>query len=331
MIVAGQANRPRHSAMPRSSARVRAQAEPPGPVKLWRGEPIRLSSSQVTAHDEFAGAMPRHVGSIGAPRKASSNPDPAPSMPTDDSALPPCRSCRPDEPLPFDFTMAFQPIVDVARREVFAYEALVRGTAGEGAETILGQINHGNRYVFDQSCRVKAVELAARLGMPCFVSINFLPNAVYQAATCIRATLQAAQRFGFPTRQLIFEITENEQLVEKEHLKSIIREYKRQGFRTAIDDFGAGYSGLNLLAEFQPDIIKLDMAMVRAVDTDSVRQAIVAGILGVCRALGIEVIAEGVESEAEYRLLHGMGIRLFQGFLFARPAFEALPPVHWPD
>lgn len=247
----------------------------------------------------------------------------------DTPSLPPCNACRPGEDLPFDFTMAFQPIVDVRERKVFAYEALIRGLQGEGAETILPQVTVDNRYVFDQACRVKAVELASRLAMPCFVSINFLPNAVYQAATCIRATLEAARRSGFPTEQLIFEITENEQLVDKEHLKSIIREYKRQGFKTAIDDFGAGYSGLNLLAEFQPDIIKLDMALVRAIDTDPVRKAIVRGILGVCQALHIEVIAEGVETRAEFALLREFGIGLFQGFLFARPGFEQLPAVDW--
>ncbi|MBU6248300.1 MAG: EAL domain-containing protein [Xanthomonadaceae bacterium] len=244
-------------------------------------------------------------------------------------AVPPCNACRPGSELPFDFTMAFQPIVDVRERKVFAYEALIRGLKGEGAETILPLVTTNNRYVFDQSCRVKAVELASRLAMPCFVSINFLPNAVYQAATCIRATLEAARRFGFPTERLIFEITENEELVDKEHLKSIIREYKRQGFKTAIDDFGAGYSGLNLLAEFQPDIIKLDMALVRAIDADPVRQAIVRGILGVCQALHIEVIAEGVETRAEFDLLRAMGIGLFQGFLFAPPGFECLPEVGW--
>lgn len=227
--------------------------------------------------------------------------------------------------------MAFQPIVDMRTRSVFAYEALVRGTAGEPAGAILSQVNPDNRYVFDQTCRRTAVGLAARLQMPCFVSINFLPNAVYQAATCIRATLEAARQHGFPTSRLIFEITENEELVDKDHLKSIIREYRRQGFKTAIDDFGAGYAGLNLLAEFQPDIIKLDMALVRDIDTDPVRQAIVRGILGVCVALGIEVIAEGVETQAEFALLHGMGIGLFQGYLFARPAFEALPEVTWPE
>lgn len=242
----------------------------------------------------------------------------------------PCKSCQESKPLCFDFSMAFQPIVDTRDNSVFAYEALIRGLAGEGAAQMLAKVNEDNRYIFDQSCRVKAVELASRLRIPCFVSINFLPNAVYQAATCIRATLEAARRYNFPTNRLIFEITENEELVDKAHLKSIITEYKRQGFKTAIDDFGAGYSGLNLLAEFQPDIIKLDMAMVRDIDRDPVRQAIVQGILGVCKALNIDVIAEGIESLAELRLLQGIGVHLFQGYLFAKPAFEQLPAVTWP-
>lgn len=246
-----------------------------------------------------------------------------------DDHLPPCRSCEHGRELPFAITMAFQPIVDVRTRKVFAYEALVRGRDGQGAGAVLAQVDAQNRYVFDQTCRTTAVELAARLGIPCFVSINFLPNAVYQAATCIRATLQAARRHGFPTSRLIFEITENEQLVDKEHLKGIIREYRRQGFRTAIDDFGAGYAGLHLLAEFQPDIIKLDMALVRDVDADPVRQAIARGILGVCRALSIEVIAEGVKTVAELQALREMGVGLFQGYLIARPGFECLPEVAW--
>ncbi|CAN7483559.1 UNVERIFIED_ORG: EAL domain-containing protein (putative c-di-GMP-specific phosphodiesterase class I) [Pseudomonas mohnii] len=244
--------------------------------------------------------------------------------------VPPCSACRDGEELDFEFSMAFQPIVDLRDNSIFAYEALVRGDDGNGAAAILGKVNEQNRYAFDQACRVKAVELASRLQIPCFVSINFLPNAVYQAATCIRATLEAASRFGFPTERLIFEITENEELVDKEHLKSIIREYRRKGFKTAIDDFGAGYSGLNLLAEFQPDIIKLDMALVRSICTDPVRQAIVQGILGVCKALKIDVIAEGVETHAELQQLLTLGINLYQGYLFAKPEYETLPKVNWP-
>lgn len=242
----------------------------------------------------------------------------------------PCNLCRDEDPLGFEFTMAFQPIVDIRDRSVFAYECLVRGVGGSDASSILARVNDRNRYTFDQQCRVTAVEMASKLGVNCFLSINFLPNAVYQASTCIRATLAAARRCNFPTERLIFEITENE-LPDQAHLKNIVLEYRRQGFKTALDDFGAGYSGLSLLAEFQPDIIKLDMALVRGIDQDNVRQIIVRGLLDICRALHLEVIAEGVEQIGEFKTLQDLGVDLFQGYLFARPGFESLPAVHWPE
>jgi EAL domain-containing protein (putative c-di-GMP-specific phosphodiesterase class I) len=242
----------------------------------------------------------------------------------------PCVLCREDEPLGFAFTMAFQPIVDIRDRSVFAYESLLRGLDGSDAASILAKVTDRNRYTFDQTCRVTAVEMASKLGVPCYLSINFLPNAVYQASTCIRATLATAKRCNFPTNRLIFEITENER-PDQAHLKNIVVEYKRQGFKTAFDDFGAGYAGLNLLAEFQPDIIKLDMALVRGIDQDNVRQVIVRGLVDICRALRIDIIAEGIEQPGELMVLRSMGIHYFQGFLFARPGFEQLPAIQWPD
>lgn len=227
----------------------------------------------------------------------------------------------------FDFTMAFQPIVDADTGIPWAHEALVRGREGQGAGWVLGQVTEKTRYAFDQACRVKAIELAAGLGLrDARLSINFLPNAVYKAETCIRATLAAATRTGFPPDRIIFEVTENERVVDRAHLQSIFTEYKRQGFMTAIDDFGAGYSGLNLLAEFQPDILKLDMELTRNIDTDRTRRSIVAAILTVCRDLGITPVAEGVETAAEARALRDLGITLMQGYLFAKPALETLVP-----
>lgn len=225
----------------------------------------------------------------------------------------------------FDFTMAFQPIVDADTGLPWAHEALVRGPAGQGAGWVLDQVTESTRYAFDQSCRVKAITLAAGLGLrDAKLSINFLPNAVYKAETCIRATLAAAARTGFPPDRIIFEVTENERVVDRAHLQSIFTEYKRQGFLTAIDDFGSGYSGLNLLAEFQPDILKLDMELTRGIDADRTRRSIVRGILAVCGDLGITPVAEGVETAAEARALRDLGITLMQGYLFARPALEAL-------
>lgn len=238
-----------------------------------------------------------------------------------------CGACRNGDGLDFEISMAFQPIVDAETGRAFAHEALVRGIMGEPAGVILSRVNDGNRYAFDQRCRVKALELAARLDLPGLLSINFLPNAVYRPETCIRATLEAARRFGFPTDRIIFEVTEGEQIVRRDHLVDIFRDYRSRGFLTAIDDFGAGYAGLGLLAEFQPDILKLDMALIRGVDGHRPRQAIVASVLGLSRELGIRVIAEGVETGEEFRYLRGQGVRYFQGYHFARPAFEALPEL----
>lgn len=240
-----------------------------------------------------------------------------------------CAQCRALEKLDFDFTMAFQPIVDVRSGIPYAYEALVRGVQGEGALQILDKVNADNLYRFDQACRVKAIELAASLGLTqipdCKLSINFFPNAVYRPETCIRATIEASRQFGFPLNRLMFEVMEGERVEEPEHLKGIFAEYERHGFTTAIDDFGSGYSGLNLLAEFQPQVIKLDMALTRNIDADPVREAIVSGIIHAAGRLGIQIIAEGVETEAERDALLELGIHLMQGYLFARPEVGCLP------
>lgn len=239
-----------------------------------------------------------------------------------------CKGCKDGEALRFDFVMAFQPIVDMAARRVWGYEALVRGVNGEGAGAVLDQVDADNRYRFDQACRVKAITGAGDLFREPHLrlSINFMPNAVYEPSACIRASLATAEKVGFAHERIIFEFTENERL-DVDHIKRIIAEYRRLGFQVALDDFGSGYNGLCLLADFQPDMIKIDMHLVRGIDIAPPRQAIVAGILGIARALDIRVMAEGVETEQELALLMAAGITLFQGYLFAKPEIGMLPPV----
>lgn len=245
----------------------------------------------------------------------------------DVAAPPACRQCRGDDRLDFTVRMAFQPIVDRTQRTVFAYEALVRGENGEGAGAVIARVRPEQLYRFDQTCRVKAIATAAELGLREKLSINFAPNAVYEAATCIRLTLAAAERCGFSVGQLILEATEGERMRDTSHVVGIVRDYQSRGFLTAIDDFGAGYAGLNLLADFQPDIVKLDMALLRNIDRDPARAIITRGVVETCRALGCEVLAEGVETVGEYRALRDLGIAKFQGYLFAKPALEALPRI----
>jgi EAL domain-containing protein (putative c-di-GMP-specific phosphodiesterase class I) len=245
-----------------------------------------------------------------------------------------CEGCMNGAPLNFDFDYAYQPIVNIADHTVFAHEALVRGPAGEGAGTVLSLVNDNNRYQFDQACRVKAIKTAAEIGVDSFLSINFLPNAIYRPEVCIRTTLEAARTYGFPVNKIIFETIEGEEIDDGKWLAQILREYKRIGFLTAIDDFGAGYAGMNLLADFQPDIVKLDMGLVRNVDQSRARQAIVRGISSIANELDIRVIAEGVETVDEFHCLRDMGLTLMQGYVFSKPLFRTSARqqgVHWPQ
>lgn len=238
-----------------------------------------------------------------------------------------CDQCANAVGLGFQFDFAYQPIVDMRTHTVFAHEALVRGPNGESAASVLAQVNEGNRYRFDQACRVKAIKGASELGFAEAVSINFLPNAIYKPEACIRTTLAAAMANHFPLDRIIFEVTEGERVEDGPWFAAILREYKRCGFKTAIDDFGAGYAGMKLLADFQPNLIKLDMDLVRDVDSKQPRQAIVRGMVRLCEDMGIQIIAEGVETPSERDFLCDAGINLMQGYLFAKPAFKAVAPL----
>ncbi|MDO3387437.1 EAL domain-containing protein [Gilvimarinus sp. SDUM040013] len=249
--------------------------------------------------------------------------------PTDYTELS-CQACRNGEALGFDFSMAFQPIVDAGHREILGYEALCRGLDGQGAMWVIEQVNDHNLYRFDQTCRVKAIEWASKLGIEGYVSINFMPNAVYRPELCIRTTLHAASEWDFPVERILFEITEAEHVQDKYHLRDIVRYYQASGFKTALDDFGAGYAGLNMLASFQPDLLKIDRELVIDIDQHLAKQVIVRHLLALCDELNIVPLAEGVETLDEYHCLCDLGVERFQGYLFAKPGFETLPTVTWP-
>ncbi|MBA3988077.1 MAG: diguanylate phosphodiesterase [Idiomarina sp.] len=203
-----------------------------------------------------------------------------------------CVQCSCHTPLEFAVRMAFQPIVNVATQQVFAYEALVRGQNGEGAGQVISQVTADNLYSFDQTCRVRAIETAAQIKLPAKLSINFMPNAIYEPETCLAKTLQTAQKVNFPHQDIIFEVTEHEKV--ENH-----------------------------------DLLKLDMKMIRNIHVDRVKQAIFNGIHRVAQDLGIVLIAEGVETLEEYAFFKHAGVDLQQGYFFARPALEHAPIPDW--
>ena len=236
--------------------------------------------------------------------------------------------CKKMEEISFDIKIAFQPIVNCETGEIYAYEALVRGANGESAHDVIASHTPEKLYRFDQTCRVLAIDTATKLGINTKLSINFMPNAVFEPSSCIQITLAAAKKCQLPFGQIILELSETEKVIDFKHLENIISSYKNEQFSMAIDDFGSGYSGLNLLVNFKPNIIKLDMELVRNINNDPVRMAVAEGIIKTCYLLSILVIAEGVETIDEYNTLRELGVTHFQGYMFARPEIERLPLVN---
>jgi EAL domain-containing protein (putative c-di-GMP-specific phosphodiesterase class I) len=227
----------------------------------------------------------------------------------------------------FQFSFAFQPIVDVRNREIISFEALVRGPHGESAASVFAQVPDNEILRFDEICRRKAINLASRLNIPNRLNLNMTAQSIYEVDMSITATFQASIQSGIPAENIIFEVLESESLTEQKNLIKYLRLIQDFGFATAIDDFGAGYSGLKLLTEYQPYFIKLDRHLIGNIHEDFVKQRIFSGIRNICNSLCIEIVAEGVETKDEYHWLNEAGISIFQGFYFARPAFEALPDV----
>ncbi len=228
-----------------------------------------------------------------------------------------------------DFSFAFQPIVNSRTKEISSYEALVRGAQNEPAYTILNAISLDQKYQFDALLRQKAIALAVELGIKSRLNLNFLPESLSSNDEAISSTYQAAIDNNFPPENIVVEVTESEIIQDMTGFRSILESYRSLGLTFSIDDFGAGYSGLNLLAEFLPDSIKIDMSLIRNIHQNGPRQAIIRGIIRTCEDLGVDLIAEGVESLDEYAWCYEEGIELFQGYYFSKPGFQSLPQVHF--
>jgi blue light- and temperature-responsive anti-repressor len=244
-------------------------------------------------------------------------------------SVPALSQSAPPAPADLRFTFAFQPIIDAVDRQIYSYEALVRGPGGESAATIFKQVAPGDLHDFDRRARVIAIAQAAQLRVPCRLNLNFLPQSLQTSPDAITSIFEAAAAYQFPVERIVLEVTESEVIDDAVQLGRDLNAFRALGLTISIDDFGAGYAGLNLLADFQPDSVKLDMHLVRGIESRGPRQAIVRAILQACVDLGVDVIAEGVETQAEYQWFLEANVRYFQGYLFAKPGFECLPIVRY--
>lgn len=224
----------------------------------------------------------------------------------------------------------FQPIVHAADPgEVFGYECLTRGRAADGRLIPPGELFAAATaadllFPLDRAARLAAIRSAARHGVPCRVFINFNPSSIYTPSFCLRTTFRAVEQYGCDPARVVFEVVESEEVKDTNHLLEILKEYRAAGFAVALDDVGAGYSSLNLLARLRPDFVKLDMGLIRHVDTDPYKASVVGKLLEMARELGVRSVVEGVETAGEWQWAADHGANFVQGYLFARPA--AVPP-----
>lgn len=225
------------------------------------------------------------------------------------------------------FDQAFQPIVDVSNRRIYAYEALLRGSSGSRPEDVFCKVPPEHTKAFHREVRQSAIERAAQCGLREKLSLNISTSCMIADHKAVLETLDHAAQCGIAAHDVIIEISESEVIHGNAGLKETLNTACARGALIALDDFGAGYAGLNSLIDVNPDIIKLDMYLIRHIESSGPRQATVKALVGLALDLGIELIAEGVETEAEFAFLQRAGISLFQGFYFAVPQIGHLPRV----
>jgi diguanylate cyclase (GGDEF)-like protein len=221
------------------------------------------------------------------------------------------------------FGYAYQPIVDSETHAVVAYEALCRPTheAFAGPAVLFETAEHGGRIIeLGRACRGVSMDPFEQMPNDCLLFINLHPRELDDVALLHE---EAVKRWA---PRLVLEITETAAIDDYDRVRRVLSKLREHGCRIALDDLGAGYAGLNSLAQLQPDYVKLDMALVRRIDTKSSTRRLVKHILEFCSGEDIPVISEGVETRAEHDMVRELGCPLMQGNYLASagPAFPTV-------
>ncbi len=223
---------------------------------------------------------------------------------------------------------AYQPIVSLADRSVVAHEALLRGVV-DGREVGGGDLffvaeSAGWLHRLDRIGREAAITGALPWLGDQDLFINFNPTSIYRPQVCLASTERVAHASGLAAEQLVFEIVESHAIADRGHLVSVLEHYRSLGWRVALDDVGAGYSSLSLLAAVRPEVVKLDKGLVQGLPDDGARTVLKA-ITDLAHQLGAVVVAEGVETEQLAEEVLALGADLGQGWLFGRPVRPPAP------
>lgn len=219
----------------------------------------------------------------------------------------------------------FHPIVEAANpQQVLGYEVLLRGRGLDGEVIPAVRLLQASRELgliarLDMLARLLAIREIARFAIPGMAFINFLPSAIYDPATCLRTTFEVVAQLGIEPSRIVFEVVETESLEDPEHIQNVLETYRSHGFGVTLDDIGSGYSGLSWVGLLKPDYVKIERGLIQNLPRNEVSQVIVRKIIELSHELGIQVIAEGIETEEHLAWLQKHGVDYVQGFLVALP------------
>ncbi|WP_303851372.1 EAL domain-containing protein [Seleniivibrio woodruffii] len=227
------------------------------------------------------------------------------------------------------FTVHFQPIIDASTMTIYGYECLSRGVLPDTsmmspAKMFDAAKKTGMLFNLDRQCRETAIKTSAVKNINKNIFINFLPTSIYNPEFCLKDTVKWAHQLEFDPSTIVFEVVETEKVDSAAHLQNILRFYKEKGFRTAMDDVGSGYSSLNMFASLSPDIIKIDMELVRDVHKNIMKQSVSRALVSMAKEAGCKVLAEGIENVDEFEWFKVLGIDYAQGYYFGKPSAEPL-------
>jgi diguanylate cyclase (GGDEF)-like protein len=228
-------------------------------------------------------------------------------------------------------TPYFQPIVSLIHKKIIGYEALIRGPSDSSLHSAFNLFDVAQRFNLTTKlefiCRELTIQRYASLGIREKLFINVSPSVLLQPDFKNGITLQFLNKFNIDPHLIVIELTEHQPTDEYELMKNAVLHYRNMGFEIALDDLGAGYSGLRLWSELLPEYVKIDNHFIRDIDNDPIKLNFVRSIQNIASSLHCNVIAEGIETESELKVIAKLGITHAQGYYFAKPAFIPIEKI----
>ncbi|MEA5083930.1 MAG: GGDEF domain-containing protein [Lachnospiraceae bacterium] len=217
----------------------------------------------------------------------------------------------------------YQPIFSLSDGSVYAYEALSRIDVLEpklNIQELFDSAEKENKlWELEKLCRIKALQNATAKPLNTKLFLNVDPNIIQDSEMKKGFTYDAVQKYGLNPKEIVFEITERSAINSMPIFTASIEHYQKQNYSIAIDDFGSGYSGMNRVCSFSPDYIKIDIELIRGVNTNAMKKSAITSIVQFCKEANIKTIAEGIETEGELTALIETGVDYGQGFFLCRP------------